>query len=157
MQTFLPYPSFQQSARFLDKRRMWKQVVETKQILCILRADGLPDDWKETSSYKNQKWINHPAVKMWVGYEECLKLYFNDFLDVAKNVFRIKTQMEPIRRNAIIQMPWWMNDENFHRSHRARLIDKLPSHYEPLWPDDKNYNNGKYWWPDNESKTFKII
>ena len=39
MQTFLPYPDFQRSAAVLDKKRCWKQVVETKQIINVKDHD----------------------------------------------------------------------------------------------------------------------
>jgi hypothetical protein len=62
MQTFLPYQSFIQSASCLDMRRLGKQRVETKQILIAL-------------SNPNYGWHNHPAVKMWKGYESTLAYY----------------------------------------------------------------------------------
>ena len=78
MQTFLPYSSFKESAKVLDKKRAWKQVVECKQLLCSLRADDLPLTWVQNKSYKNQIFKHHPARLMWVGYEELLKKYFNE-------------------------------------------------------------------------------
>ena len=66
MQTFLPYPSFRKSASVLDYRRLGKQRVEAKQIYDILTAD-----WRNPK----KGWANHPAVLMWKGYEEELKLY----------------------------------------------------------------------------------
>ena len=59
MQTFLPYKSFRKTALCLDNKRLGKQRVETLQILRAL------------TGYYNQSgaWLNHPAVKMWRGYE----------------------------------------------------------------------------------------
>ena len=53
-----------ESVKCLDYRRLGKQRVEAMQ---ILKALGNP-------SYG---WQNHPAVKMWRGYEEALKFYMN--------------------------------------------------------------------------------
>jgi hypothetical protein len=50
MQTFLPYSSFEESARILDYRRLGKQRVEAWQILRSL--DGITKGWS-----------NHPAVR----------------------------------------------------------------------------------------------
>ena len=53
--------------------------------------------------------------------------------------------------------PWWMGNENFHRAMRSRLIDKFPEFYEPKFPGDKGFNDGKYLWPVMETKTFRVI
>ena len=66
MQTFLPYPDFQKSLEVLDYRRLGKQRVEAKQILNVLLDRTTTKGWR-----------NHPITKMWVGYEDALKVYFN--------------------------------------------------------------------------------
>ncbi|MER7983892.1 MSMEG_6728 family protein [Streptomyces sp. NPDC095817] len=62
MQTFLPYPDFTQSAAVLDQARLGKQRVEALQVLRGLTVPGYG-------------WRNHPAVRMWTGYEEALVRY----------------------------------------------------------------------------------
>jgi hypothetical protein len=63
MQTFLPYGrDFAANAACLDDRRLGKQRVETYQILRTLW--GVSDGWK-----------NHPAVRMWEGWEDVLVIY----------------------------------------------------------------------------------
>src|SRR5205814_10681154 len=62
MQTFLPYPSFERTARVLDVRRLGKQRVEALQ---VLRAQHIP----------NYGWRHHPVVKMWRGHDEALVYY----------------------------------------------------------------------------------
>jgi hypothetical protein len=66
MQTFLPYPDLKKSFEVLDYRRLGKQRVEAMQILNILLSDK-----------KSGGWVNHPAVKMWRGYEDALCVYMN--------------------------------------------------------------------------------
>ena len=66
MQTFLPYSDFERSAKTLDYKRLGKQRVEAYQILQAL-------------SDPNYGWQNHPAVKMWRGYEEALVAYYAAF------------------------------------------------------------------------------
>lgn len=192
MQTFLPYPFFVECASVLDKKRCWKQVVEAKQILCVLRAESIPEEWKESKDYINQKNLNHPAVQMWKGKEQFLKDYYNIFLHYCKYVHKINTKMSYLligtvltryvdkdnklvldsgvcfynasnhisrktRDNNRIVAPWWLNNKNFHRAQRARLIEKNKDFYLPLFPKDQNFNGGKYLWPDNKTKTFRII
>jgi hypothetical protein len=63
MQTFLPYPSFVDSLKALDYRRLNAQRKEARQILTALEEGGA--------------WQYHPAVQMWIGFEPSLRLYAN--------------------------------------------------------------------------------
>ncbi len=58
MQTFLPYSSFEKTAKVLDWRRLGKQRVEGMQ---IINAIGNPDA---------KGWRNHPISIMWTAYVE---------------------------------------------------------------------------------------
>lgn len=156
MQTFLPYPDFGASAECLDKRRCWKQVIEATQIIKLLETQ--PPGWDR-----------HPAVRMWTGHVPELKYYFNTFLITAINKHHIRVKAykpieilryEPrsrIHDSVVLEMPWWVGNKNFHRAMRARLIEKYPEFYRPLWPDDEGFNGGKYFWPVMETKTFRVI
>ena len=57
MQTFLPYDDFVLSLDCLDYRRLGKQRVEAMQLLNAMKRE-------------KGGWINHPATKMWRGYEK---------------------------------------------------------------------------------------
>lgn len=166
MQTFLPYSDIQKSAESLDKKRCWKQIVEAKQIINVLEG-------------KTTAWQNHPAVKMWVGHTDLLKHYYNIFLHHCVEVHKINTKLwyyeckysegtydekngsrlflNVVDILDVNELPWWFGQEQFHRSHRARLIEKNKEFYIPKFPEDSGYNDGKYWWPNMEDKTFKII
>ena len=159
MITFLPFEGFELCARALDKKRCWKQVVEAKQILCILHYELAPSDWKESKAWINRNYINHPAIKMWIGYEEYLAVYYQLMLNASKNIHGINTDLpdhiifDPVKQ----PYPWWLGNEDFHRSHRARLIEKDSDFYLPKFPNDKGFNEGKYLWPDIKKFTFYII
>ncbi len=156
MQTFLPYESFDESTMVLDKKRCWKQVVEAAQIIDVLEG-------------RRTGWANHPAVKMWEGHIPELKLYFNVFLRHCKNTHGINTKYEPYDETHfqsrstgqgignLMVWPWWLGMEEFHRAMRARLIEKDRDFYLPKFPNDEGYNDGKYWWPMMETKTFRTI
>lgn len=63
MQTFVPYGTdFYATARCLDDKRLGKQRVEAYQILRALLNE-------------THGWKNHPATKMWYGYEQGLVIY----------------------------------------------------------------------------------
>jgi hypothetical protein len=118
------------SAKVLDKKRCWKQVVEAKQIIDCIES-GLTKGWK-----------NHPAVLMWKGYEVALKYYFNIYLNVSIDKHRIKTMYRAYNYLPYSEIPWWLGNEDFHRAMRSRLIEKDREFYLPLFPNDKGYIGG---------------
>jgi hypothetical protein len=138
MQTFLPHPSFGDTAACLDYRRLGKQRVEAKQLLLALGvAVG--------SHLPNSGWTNHPACGMWRGFEgglceyavaiceEWLRRGYRDsllpqFVEAGSRLSRV--------------LPPWLGDHAFHASHRSNLLRKLPEHYSRFgWaePDDLPY------------------
>lgn len=84
MQTFLPYPDFEASVAVLDYRRLGKQRVECFQLLKVLgnttdvdldNTEGLVQPELHKPAARRVGWINHPAAKMWRGYEGSLAEY----------------------------------------------------------------------------------
>jgi hypothetical protein len=95
-------------------------------------------------------WRHHPAVKMWIGYEEALARYALDFagvwtatgradttaatfladLGAATGITSIRTQPELA---AAGELPPWLGDEKFHESHRSALLRKDADFYGPLF------------------------
>lgn len=127
MQTFLPYADFKESASVLDYRRLGKQRVETWQIIRAL--DGQTKGWR-----------NHPAAKMWDGYEDALAMYglamCNEWVNRGYNdtmTERFKELLQGVDQ-ATVMHPSWIGEKNFHRSHQSNLIRKQPEFYEPLFP-----------------------
>jgi hypothetical protein len=122
MQTFLPYPDFIKTAKCLDYRRLGKQRVEVKQILNALKNGG--------------GWSNHPAVKMWRGFEPALAKYGNVMILEWKNRGYNNT-MEYFHCHEDCPLPPWFGDEKIHSSHRANLIRKDPEFYCKFgWEED---------------------
>ncbi|AGL21327.1 MSMEG_6728 family protein [Actinoplanes sp. N902-109] len=137
MQTFLPYPDFVASAKVLDQKRLGKQRVETVQVLRGLVQPGYG-------------WRHHPAVKMWIGYEEALVRYGLDMAGVwtatgradttaatlladvaaARNLTVIRTQEDLAASD---EVPPWLGDEALHLSHRSALLRKDPAFYGPVF------------------------
>ena len=152
MQTFLPYADFQKTFKVLDAKRLGKQRVEAMQIYNVL-----------TGKQTTKGWHNHPAVLMWKGYEDALAVYHDCCIfewvnrDYNNSMKLLIFCDEFVEEGKLPKMPWWLGNEDMHRSHRSRLIEKRPEFYEPLFPNDKAFNEGKYFWPVNETKTFKII
>lgn len=145
--TFLPFPSFHDSAKCLDKKRLFKQLIECRQIasamgVYLVKNNGIP--------YSNKGWKNHPAKKMWEGYVDCLMDYHDAIL--YECLLRgIKTEIgfyyDPVVQRTFYPeyFPWWIGRKEFHESHQSNLLRKDFSHYGPIFgdiPDDI-----PYWWP----------
>lgn len=146
MQTFLPFPDFTATARVLDMRRLGKQRVEALQVLRGLTVPGYG-------------WRRHPAVRMWAGYEEALTRYGLDICerwcaaghaDTCRSLLRRELRSgtrvaEPRAQPQLAaagELPPWLGDPAFHRSHQSALLRKDAGHYAPLFPgvpDDLPY------------------
>lgn len=133
MQTFLPYPEFDRSVKCLDYRRLGKQRVEAMQILNALRDS-------------NYGWQNHPAVKMWRGHEEALKLYMNICIQEWINRGYNNTMKIEVVDQKNCKCPHWIGKEEFHASHRSNLLRKDPEWYGQFgWKEDDSL---PYVWND---------
>jgi hypothetical protein len=122
VQTFLPYSDFYKSGYALDPRRLGKQRVETLQIL--------------NSLFENKGWVNHPAVKMWRGYEQLLAVYGLTMCIIWVDKYGFKDTCyskigKYITSTNIFDIPCppWLGDEEFHESHRSNLMRKDPVFY----------------------------
>jgi hypothetical protein len=129
MQTFLPVHDFELSAMLLDWKRLGKQRVEAQQILNALLAGGA--------------WSNHPATRMWAGYEIALIEYKNAM--IREWIRRgYKNTMEIIEVKDF-KLPPWFGDEKFHASHRSNLLRKDPIFYGQYgWEEGPDL---EYVWP----------
>lgn len=114
MQTFLPYPDFEESLQTLDYRRLGKQRVEAYQIIRALRYGG--------------GYSHHPAVKMWRGHLNALKLYYNYALDEwIRRGYKNRMEKIPIRGRVVF--PQWFGNDKFHAAHRSNLLRKDQIYY----------------------------
>ncbi|MFK4067222.1 MSMEG_6728 family protein [Streptomyces sp. NPDC029674] len=155
MQTFLPYPGFTRSATVLDRARLGKQRVEALQVLRGLTVPGYG-------------WRHHPAVRMWAGYEEALVRYGLDVCAVwvaegrpdtcAATLLTDFTRHHPgasVRTQDELadagELPPWLGDPAFHRSHQSALLRKAPDVYSPLFPDVPD--DLPYVWPPSDRTT----
>lgn len=152
MQTFVPYGAdYWASARCLDDKRLGKQRVEAYQILRTLLNE-------------TQGWKNHPAIKMWYGYEPSLVIYtlvicaewsgrgYQDTVagkvcDLAGPLFNGEDAIYDPMTNELVQCdgtlervpdiwhPLWLRNPYVAISHRSNLAHKDPNHYGRYWPE----------------------
>lgn len=126
MQTFLPFADFTDCAKALDRQRLGKQRVEAAQIYHALTGDrsyfvttrGPPPALSRK---------NHPAVRMWAGYEGALLMYLRAMiLEWISRGYMNNMPIPTIRR---YQRPHWLGDPQLHSAHRATLKRKNPDYY----------------------------
>ncbi len=137
LNTFLPYKDYCKSAECLDMKRLGKQRVEVLQLLNALLSG------------ENSRWINHPATKMWKGYENALIAYgiwicsewvARGYKDTCGE--KITKLYNP---NKHCKNPPWLGDQRLHSSHRSNLLRKDSTWYGKFgWDDSIDL---KYFWP----------
>lgn len=138
MQTFVPHgPDFEANAASLDNKRLGKQRVEGIQILNTLIGNS-------------SGWKNHPAVKMWRGYEHALGWYTVRICDRWISLGYKDTCREKVFSILggfphMFMLPQWLYDKDLQTSHKSNLIRKFPEHYGKLWPTIPN--DLPYKWP----------
>jgi hypothetical protein len=137
--TFLPYPSFVQSAKALDYRRLGKQRVEAWQILNALLGES-------------KGWTNHPATKMWRGHEKALCKYGVAICqEWIKRGYKDTLLPKFVAVHATLPdtgMPKWLGEISIHQSHQSNLKRKDSDHYGFNVPDDLPYQ-----WVDPETES----
>lgn len=133
MQTFLPYADFARSAQILDYRRLGKQRVEAHGAL--------------QSLHTHNRWYKSPAVKMWEGYEDALRMYMNVCIDewVARGY---RNTMKKLPHSPNPEMPPWFGDARFHLSHQSALVRKFPDYYRRIFPGVPD--DIPYFWPTKQ-------
>ncbi len=139
MQTFLPIASFDLSALALDKQRLGKQRVEAYQILRALNG-------------QSKGWVNHPATKMWRGYERALRQYLRAMILewIARGY---KNTMDIPEYDPCVPMPPWFGDDRLHASHRANLKRKSLREYGHYGEDPAT----PYFWPSEHEEYSNVV
>jgi hypothetical protein len=145
-QEIKPYSDFEKTAKVLDWKRLGKQRVEAKQILDTISALKQNNLYIITKTGKRRKrgWTTHPAVLMWVRYEDCLRMYHNIIIcEWIDRGYNNNMKFESISRSII--RPYWLGDGRFHASHRSNLLRKNYEWYSQFgWTEP---NNLEYIWP----------
>jgi len=138
MQTFLPYPSFIDSLKCLDDKRLGNQRKEAMQILDALKPGS------------TSRWKNHPAVKMWADCTSALKVYHDISIDVwisrgFKNTMLNVASFKDWRAVGLCGRPEWLGNKYLHASHRSNLLRKDPIFYGKYnWTEPHDI---PYFWP----------
>ena len=152
MQTFLPYPDFYKSADCLDwqfsHNRLNNQINEG-----IVIAKSLLGMYPE-----GKGWNNHPATKMWKGYELSLINYtlvclerWNDKKmcnDINRLDFLASIREDILDVGMSENYPDWFGNDKFHSAHRSILLAKMPQWYSQFgWTETPAVKDERGRWP----------
>ena len=164
MQVFLPESTFSKCAEVLDTKRLVKQLLEGRQILTVLAGESTSKGWK-----------NHPAVKMFEGYEVTLVAYLaaiRDEMDCRgykweKNWAVIQDIYDRHYRGVPQPWPYWMRDEQTWNkvmaTHRGRLWEKDKWHYHMYASEGDTYKSSvccdrcNYYWPTHKMPLMEVF
>jgi hypothetical protein len=136
MQTFLPFETFSDSMLHIDNKRLGNQV------------------YREGLTLLGGGWKNHPASKMWRGFECALAHYcLRGAMEmVARNYWKdeVCTRWITYFQDKTAELedtgnPPWLGDGRLHASHRANLLRKDPEYYGKFgWSESPDM---EYYWP----------
>lgn len=141
MQTFLPYASFEKSAKVLDRARLGKQRVEVLQLLNSI------SNLEKNLPVKG--WSNHPCRKMWQNHVNALVVYgLAICVEWVRRGYK-DTCFDKINKfydsSKVTSLPAFIGDKMFHISHKSNLLRKDSVFYRKFWKDTPD--NIEYVWP----------
>jgi hypothetical protein len=140
--------------------------------MCLLEVD--PDGNPRTP----KGWVNHPAVRMWRGYETALCVYILEMVREWKRrgyKSTLEKKLKDTMKHAglAFSMDTWITDESLTpewmrdletvklvtRTHRIALLNKNYEHYSDFeWPEDAGVQptSYEYYWPVEEKEKVKV-
>jgi hypothetical protein len=132
MQTFLPYKDFDKSAHALDSKRLNKQILEGYQIMNVLMSDDPKAGWR-----------NHPAVKMWRGYENALFEYIMAMIAEAdRRGIKTDKNKDNLINLRVRTISRWGNGRPAWYSDKAAMARVTTTHKANLYVKDPEYYHG---------------
>lgn len=150
MQVFMPWPSYEASARMTDNARLQKGLVEAYQ---IVRA----------GCGTSTGWSSHPAVKMWqfhvpalVKYVEVMSTaWYQRGYTRSDMLSKCQAELGVLRvwggdAGQSAEPPWAVGNREFHLSHQFNLMRKRPDIYRAVFQCDdlrQTTPDEPYLWP----------
>lgn len=138
MNVFITNISPLETAKNLDKRRLFKQIIESIQILDALEG-------------RSEAWRNHPATLQYAEHIDWLKAYSECLLTYREG---FTTRANKADKTAQLLTPAFHNEDFFNQMKR-RLFTKDPEHYAQ-WSDLGTSDENWYWSPA-EGKIIRYV
>ena len=161
MQVFLPEHTYRDCAQALDQKRLVKQLLEGRQILSALAGE-------------TKGWVNHPATRMFKGYEGELVSYLLQIkIEMQERGYKWENNWDTItgtwtkyfkpKHGTILELPDYLkpgHPDNLRIiiTHRGRLYEKAPELYPQYQHESTIYrqyvccDRCNYYWPTHPKK-----
>lgn len=126
-------PDFYKSALLINnKKRAFNHCIVAQKLLKIFEQQ--PTNGFETV----------PNYRVWRGYEEALKFYFNCLLRVCKEIHKINTKYEYFQLQEDFEFPC-LSDLTF-KSHQAYLLNLDYDNYKSVFKENEGFNGNILLW-----------
>jgi len=142
MQNFQLSTNFKTTAKQLDRARCGKQRLETADALAMLLGQPAWMSYKQFM-YISKKYKNHPAWRMWIGYEPALIEYgltiCQEWIDrECQDTFydKILVFNDMLKQPYSVDNPPWLTEE-FCSNHRAVMLGKIEEKIQKAIGNDK--------------------
>jgi Pyrimidine dimer DNA glycosylase len=140
--TFIISNDPRQTFKILDMRRLGKQRLEARTIIQILEGTS-----------KGRGYANHPITKMWTGYVDGLKFYFNCCIDEWAGRGYKNTMEKYELPSETPPLPWWFFNEQVHEAMKASLLRKDEKYYSSrISLTSQEYSKFGYVWTNRLTK-----
>jgi hypothetical protein len=148
MQTFITdSPEVAYGLEYLDRKRLVKQLLETRQIMAALAE-------------QTKGWVNHPATKMWRGKETLLHDYaVQNAMQLHMRGYKFQNNLDELSKSYLLieelrdtDGQWGDEYNKIVYTHRGRLFEKDPEYYAQ-WSTYTDYRKHvccercNYYWP----------
>lgn len=127
-------------------------------VKCLKENDTSENNYETFDETKHHLirlgFCSHPAVRMWLGYEDSLRQY----IDACIFEWRSRggnSKYKTFGTNDVVEKPWWIASERFCWSHQASLYRKAPEWYGEKFDlkilREKDQLQRGYIWPPNQT------
>jgi hypothetical protein len=154
IQTWLPVPSFHDSAELLSDAHL---DLQRYHVLELLEYYHEPEESQLPIAYDGNQLDDHPIVDMWRGYELQLCEYGFEVCEewakrfpLGKEIFyqKISYHLEWANtEDALMHKPNWFGEIEFHESHQYALLKLDPEYYGTYF---FNESDGPVIWPRSD-------
>lgn len=142
MQTFLPYPDYEESARALDYRRLGAQINEVQIIAgALLEID--------------EGFRNHAITKAWEGCTmqlvtfglACEDEWERRGYKVRANRIKLEWMLTCAAEDENMGRPDWFGNPEVHAEYQGLLVWKDPTFYRPKFPHVQPISSDEFRYP----------
>lgn len=113
------------------KKKNYKFVVSGNKVRKVDK-NTIKADINENERLMTLGFVYHPAVRMWLGWPEALKMYISAHIDEWEERGYVNT-MRRYEISVDVVHPPWVYDSDIHKNHYSSLLNKEKERNEKPW------------------------